>query len=164
MEDDLLIEKLMLETYDVIDEDSSSNVVDLNQYFDKKVITNDYENKIHEFLHKKEIKYHAVIEFDSFYRIENICQFPIDIPKSFSTLKSLSENEFNLLFINKENDESMFYHALRPEMKEGMTELIFIKYKTEILMIPLMDYHLRFKGEILSFFDDYLEESGKKAA
>ncbi|MCP4913697.1 MAG: hypothetical protein GY909_11330 [Oligoflexia bacterium] len=162
MEDDLFIEKLMTETYETLEDSSDEeNVIDLKKYFENRgedEMTGSNFTKVCEFLDHKEISFTPVKSNHSFYRIHGLTEESLDIPSDFGVFSEFSGNENHFLFVNKENDESMFFHAVRPLFSAGLMELIFIKVDGEIMLIPLMDYHLRFKGEILSFFDEIIPE------
>lgn len=170
MEDDLFIEKLMTETYESLESSSDEeNVIDLKNYFDNRgeqgSSGSDF-TKVSEFLNHKEISFTPVENNQSFYRVNGLTEESLDIPSDFGVFSEFTGNENHFLFVNKENDESMFFHAVRPLFSAGLMELIFIKVDGEIMLIPLMDYHLRFKGEILSFFDEIIPqvETIKKAS
>lgn len=133
--EDTLMSKLLAETYNESEKESSDNVVDLNRYFEKRLNEVDYIS-IDDYFRQQQIN-HCLLSFNKATGCYRLCfeKSVLDFPSNWSIFNALADKD--LVFLNEDNDQD-FLLDIFAELSGKMQNLVLVKdeSKVQVAFLP----------------------------
>lgn len=157
--DDLLISKLINETCKEESNVETSNVVNLAQYFEKRL--NQVEHKsLNEYLKQHDIIHYRLeyMPFSRCYRLETENSLFLDFPSNWGPFSSITYSGCVQIDSQKNDDE--FLCEILSEIVGEVNLLVITSESNSILLIPLSCSGL----EHAQWLNEYFEKKNQKEA